>query len=181
MRHIRRLRQALHKRHLSSPWSAKRYSLRSRFTPCARGTAGSIRSCALQTLCGGKKFAVQFPHALKKQKLAKPGIELRTFKSCSEVAVRNCRLRPQFFSRAVSLFTSNFWPEVTKQLKVKTNLSTAFHPQSDGQTERLNQVLEQYVRAFCSYQQEIWASLLPLAESSHNNAFHTADYGFHLE
>ena len=70
-------------------------------TPCARGIAGSIRSCALQTLCGGKKFAVQFSHALKNKKLARPGIELRTFKSCGEIAVRNCRSRPQFSSRGV--------------------------------------------------------------------------------
>ena len=50
-----------------------------------------------------------------------------------------------------------------KLLQVKINISTAFHPETDGQTERVNQTLEQYLRSYCSYQQDDWASLLPLA------------------
>jgi hypothetical protein len=42
--------------------------------------------------------------------------------------------------------------------------STAYHPQSDGPTERVNQTLEQYLRIFCNYQQADWHQLLPLAE-----------------
>jgi len=67
------------------------------------------------------------------------------------------------------------------------NKSTAFHPQSDGQTERVNQVLEQYLRIFCDYQQDNWVELLPLAEFAYNNAKHAstqvspfmANYGRH--
>jgi hypothetical protein len=63
---------------------------------------------------------------------------------------------------------------------------TAYHPQSDGQTERVNQVLEQFLRIFCDYQQDDWFQLLPLAEFSYNNAQHSstlmspffANYGF---
>jgi len=74
-----------------------------------------------------------------------------------------------------------------KQLNVKSHLSTAFHPQTDGQTERVNQVLEQYLRIYTNYKQDDWSSLLPLAEFSYNNMKHSttkispfvANYGFH--
>jgi len=46
-------------------------------------------------------------------------------------------------------FTSKFWTSLIQLLQVKLNLSTAFHPESDGQTERVNQTLEQYLRGDC--------------------------------
>jgi len=55
-------------------------------------------------------------------------------------------------------------------LQVKLNLSTAFHPESNGQTERVNHSLEQYLRSYCSYQQDDWVSLLPLAEHAFNTS-----------
>lgn len=73
-----------------------------------------------------------------------------------------------------SLFTSAFWTEVCYQLKVKRRLSTAFHPQTDGQTERQNQCLEQYLRMFINEQQDDWASQLPAAEFVYNNSVHTS-------
>jgi len=50
-------------------------------------------------------------------------------------------------------FTSKFWTSLMQLLQVKLNLSTAFHPEGDGQTERVNQTLEQYLRSYCSYEQ----------------------------
>ena len=61
-------------------------------------------------------------------------------------------------------FTSKFWMSLMQLLQVKLNVSTAFHPETDGQTERVNQTLEQYLRSYCSYQQDDWVSLLPFAE-----------------
>src|SRR5947199_9896102 len=55
-----------------------------------------------------------------------------------------------------------------KKLDVKLNMSTAFHPQTDGQSEILNQILEQYLRTFCNYHQDDWLELLPFAEFSYN-------------
>jgi len=55
-------------------------------------------------------------------------------------------------------------------LQVKLNLPTAFHTESDGQTERVNQTLEQYLRCYCSYQEDDWVSLLPFAEHAYNTA-----------
>ncbi|SCV72370.1 BQ2448_3907 [Microbotryum intermedium] len=49
-------------------------------------------------------------------------------------------------------------------LDIRPNLSTAFHPESDGRTERTNQILEHYLRHFCDYHQDDWHDLLPLAE-----------------
>jgi len=69
-------------------------------------------------------------------------------------------------------FTSRFWDPVCSHLNINHRLSTAFHPQTDGQTERQNQTMEQYVRAFCNYEQDNWVELLPLAEFAYNNSFH---------
>ena len=72
------------------------------------------------------------------------------------------------------VFVSQFWREVTRLLGVELGLSTAFHPQTDGQTERVNQILEQYLRCFVDYQQTNWSSLLPIAEFSYNSSTHSS-------
>ena len=84
-------------------------------------------------------------------------------------------------------FISRFWKRLFQILGTTTKLSTAFHPQTDGQTERVNQVLEQYLRCVVSYQQDDWTTLLPLAEFAYNNTLHSsigtspffANFGFH--
>jgi hypothetical protein len=66
-------------------------------------------------------------------------------------------------------------------------MSTAFHPQTDGQTERLNQTIEAYLQAFVGKEQDDWVSLLTMAEFAYNNSVTTsngmspfyANYGFH--
>src|SRR5436190_13210369 len=70
-------------------------------------------------------------------------------------------------------FVSNFWQSLTAQLGVKHKLSTAYHPQTDGQTERLNQTLEQYLRCYVNYEQNDWVQHLATAEFSYNSAKHT--------
>jgi hypothetical protein len=72
-----------------------------------------------------------------------------------------------------SLFTSHFWRELSFQLAVKRRLSTAFHPQTDGQTERQNQRLEHYLRVFCAYDQADWAKRLIIAQWAYNNCWHS--------
>lgn len=73
-----------------------------------------------------------------------------------------------------SEFTSDFWRSFTKLLGIDSHLSTAFHPETDGQTERVNQVLIQYLRLYCDYQQTDWVRLLPLAEFTYNNTPHSS-------
>ena len=72
------------------------------------------------------------------------------------------------------IFTSAYWNEFCNHLHTKRQLSTAFHPQTDGQTERQNQTLEQYLRIFCNMEQDNWAQLLPYAEFAYNDAQHSA-------
>ena len=71
-------------------------------------------------------------------------------------------------------FIAEFTRELYRLLSIKMSPSTAYHPQSDGQTERLNQELEQYVRLFTNERQDNWDELLPLAEFSYNNHIHSA-------
>lgn len=71
-----------------------------------------------------------------------------------------------------SVFTSAFWSEFCYAAKVKRRLSTAFHPQTDGQTERQNQTLEQFLRCYTTDKQENWAAWLPVAEFAYNNSAH---------
>jgi hypothetical protein len=73
-----------------------------------------------------------------------------------------------------TVFTSKFWSGFCYHLQVKRGLSTAFHPQTDGQTERQNQTIEAYLRIYCSYHQDDWVDLLPMAEYAYNNAHHDA-------
>jgi hypothetical protein len=73
-----------------------------------------------------------------------------------------------------TLFTSAFWRDVCRQLDIKQNLSTAFHPQSDGQTERVNAIAEQYLRIYSDYLQTNWAMMLSLAEFAYNNTVSSA-------
>jgi len=66
--------------------------------------------------------------------------------------------------------TSHFWQALMDKLGIKTKLSTAFHPETDGQTERMNQVLEEYLHHYCSWKQDNWKELLPLGEFAINSA-----------
>ncbi|KAJ1689340.1 hypothetical protein LUZ63_013495 [Rhynchospora breviuscula] len=69
------------------------------------------------------------------------------------------------------VFTSTFWKELMAKIGIQLNMSTAYHPQSDGQTERLNQCLEQYLRCMIFDQQKQWCRWLPLAEYWYNTTY----------
>jgi len=66
-------------------------------------------------------------------------------------------------------FASRFWKHLCSCLKIDARLSTAFHPQTDGQTEHVNAVVEQHLRAYVAYLQDDWADFLFLAEFAGNN------------
>jgi hypothetical protein len=69
-----------------------------------------------------------------------------------------------------SEFVSRFFRSLRQALDMKIHFTSGYHPEGDGQTERLNQTLEQYLRIFCNYQQDNWSLLLPLGEFAYNNA-----------
>jgi transposase InsO family protein len=84
-------------------------------------------------------------------------------------------------------FASKFWHRLFELLRVDIWLSSAFHPETDGQTERINHTLEQYLRCTMNYQQDDWLDLLSQVEFAYNNTTHAstrispffANYSFH--
>jgi hypothetical protein len=64
--------------------------------------------------------------------------------------------------------TSSLARDICKQAGIEQNISTAYHPQTDGQSERTNQTLETYLRIFCNEQQNDWAKWVPLAQYAIN-------------
>jgi len=70
-------------------------------------------------------------------------------------------------------FAAELMKKLNRMLRIKTKLSTAFHPQTDGQTERMNQELEQYLRFFIENRQKDWPEWLAAAEFVVNNKVHT--------
>jgi len=85
-----------------------------------------------------------------------------------------------------SQFSSQFWTSLCDAIRAKPRLATAHHQQSNGQVERANAVIEQYLRCYCSSAQNEWCYYLPLCEMSYNNSIHKsigqtpfhANYGF---
>ncbi|MBW0491749.1 hypothetical protein O181_031464 [Austropuccinia psidii MF-1] len=73
-----------------------------------------------------------------------------------------------------SLFVSSFWTNLCQQLKIPRDLSIAYHPETNGQEERVNKILEQYLWMYFSYHQDDWNTWLPLAEFSYNNSDHSS-------
>ena len=71
-------------------------------------------------------------------------------------------------------FVATFIKELYRLLGIEATTSTAYHPQTDRQTEQINQKLEQYLRIFVEERQDSWYTLLPLAEFSYNNHIHSS-------
>ena len=67
-------------------------------------------------------------------------------------------------------FVATVWKSFCKRLGIKCKLSTAFHPETDGQTEQANQDIEKQLWIYCNYMQDDWVRLLPMAEFADNNA-----------
>ena len=66
-------------------------------------------------------------------------------------------------------FASTFSQALCCNLGIQQNLSMAFHPRTDGQTERMNAWIKQYLRPWTSQRQTNWAKLLPVTEFAHNS------------
>jgi hypothetical protein len=68
-------------------------------------------------------------------------------------------------------FTSKFWEKLHESMDTKLNFSSAYHPQTDGQTERVNQILEDMLRACMLKDNQSWDKCLPYAKFSYNNSY----------
>ncbi|XP_045791606.1 uncharacterized protein LOC123886321 [Trifolium pratense] len=72
------------------------------------------------------------------------------------------------------LFISKFWRELFTLCGTQLRMSTAYHPETDGQTEVYNRVLEQYLRSFVHHKPSQWSKFLSLAEWSYNTSVHSS-------
>jgi ribosomal protein L21E len=72
------------------------------------------------------------------------------------------------------IFTSTMWQSLFKAMGVQLHLTSAYHPQTDGQTERVNQCLENYLRCMCFNSPKRWHYWLSVAEWWYNTSFHTS-------
>ena len=112
-----------------------------------------------------------------------------TSKLYMENVWRRIRLPDQVISDRGPQFASKVMQEVWEKLGVKSTMFTAFHPQTNGETEQVNQELEQYFWVFCNFQQDNWVELIPFMEFAHNAWQHSATgrspfkfwYGFQPE
>ena len=82
----------------------------------------------------------------------------KTAEGCAKLFLENIwklhGLPSSIISDRDPVFTSIFWAELMERLDVWLRKSMAFHTQTDGQTERVNQSLEQYLRQYCNYEQD---------------------------
>jgi len=84
-------------------------------------------------------------------------------------------------------FVSKFFKSLASALDIKLHFTSGYHSEADGQTERTNQMLKQFLRIYCNYQQSDWSQLLLLAEFTYNNTpssttgifFFFANKGYH--
>ena len=70
-------------------------------------------------------------------------------------------------------FDSEFWKELCKQLGIKTKLTTAFHPQANGETEQVNREIQLYLSVYCINNPSSWSQSLKKAKFVYNNQTHT--------
>jgi hypothetical protein len=68
-------------------------------------------------------------------------------------------------------FTSNFWKELFAGLDTNFNFSTSYHPQTDGQTERTNQIIEDMLQMYVITKPTKWEEYLHLVEFAYNNGY----------
>ncbi|MBW0532292.1 hypothetical protein O181_072007 [Austropuccinia psidii MF-1] len=83
-------------------------------------------------------------------------------------------LPASIISDRLSLFASSFWTQLCQKLKISRDPSTSFHSETNGQIERVNKILDQYLWMYVSYHQDDWQTWIPLAEFAYNYAEHSS-------
>ena len=115
-------------------------------------------------------------------RLTKESVFIPTTDSATAVDVADAFVTHVFAKHGIPLhvssdrgseFTSHFFRSLGALLCMRLHFTSGHHPSTNGQVERVNSTLEQYLRIYCNYQQDNWSKLLPLAEFAYNNAPHS--------
>ncbi|MCO5576140.1 hypothetical protein L7F22_029948 [Adiantum nelumboides] len=133
---------------------------------------------SLPTVQGGYDFIMVIVHMLTKVSHLIPVKKTYTASDISRLFVKEIfrlhGLPKRIISDRDAKFTSKFWKALFEALRTQLCFSSAYHPQSDGQTKRVNQVIEDILRAYCSKEPKKWIQFLPLVEFSYSSSFHTS-------
>ncbi len=84
--------------------------------------------------------------------------------------VNNHELSKEFITDRDKLFTSKFWETLTAELRINHKMLTAYHPQMNGQSKWMNQMVKTYLRHYVNRNQNYWVQLLLTAQFAYNNA-----------
>jgi hypothetical protein len=125
---------------------------------------------------GFDSVMVVVDHGLTKGVILSPCKKTITSEGVTQLFFKKVFLRFGLYDKIISdrgpQFASKFAKELGRLLDYEVALSTAYHPQTDGQTERLNQELETYLRIYCHSTPLNWVKHLPMAEFIHNHRKH---------
>ena len=127
----------------------------------------------LPTSSGFDSILVMVDHGLTKGVIFSPTTKTAFTLNIAKIFYNRVYSRFGLYDKIISdrgpQFASLFAKELGKLLGYSLSLSTAYHPQTDGETERVNQELEVYLRIFCQNDPFSWADHLPTAEFTHNH------------
>ena len=127
---------------------------------------------------GFDSLLVVVDHSLSKGVILTPCNKTTDAKGVAELFFKNVFLHFGLHDALISdrgpQFASAFAMELARILGYDLKLSTAYHPQTDGETKRVNQEVETYLRLFCQGQPDEWPNLIPMAEFAHNSTTHSS-------
>lgn len=126
---------------------------------------------------GFDSLLVVVDHGLSKGVICCPTRKTVTAEGIASIIFRKLFTRFGLFDKVISdrgpQFAAQFAKELGRILGYQISLSTAYHPQSDGETERVNQELEVYLRIFCGDNPSNWSEHINMAEFVHNHRPHS--------
>ena len=127
----------------------------------------------LPTSNGHDSILAVVDHGLTKGVILIPCSKTLTVDQCTKLLLDNVYKRFGLMNKIIldrgPQFAAKSFLELLKLLKVKSSLTMAYHPQSDGAMERVNQEIEAYISIFCTNNPEEWSNMLSTMEFTHNN------------
>jgi hypothetical protein len=129
-------------------------------------------------LDGGRDAILVIVDSFSKYGIMVPCSSRVTAKDIANLFLDHVWKRHGFPEKTISdrgpVFNNKYLKALYERLGIKAHFSSAYHPQTDGQTERMNPEIEQFLRAYARMYQKDWVKWLPMAEFSYNNTVHSA-------